>query len=154
MTYNLTALADLPKMPSRIYEIQTALAALDLDIVHLKTEATAIESIVDKDVAFDPSLRNEKQRDVRRFELLGENLRYQEVQQNLRDLGFRRSLKLAELRFAQNELTVGKVLAQLTIASNIHAPSLAGRDPLEDAFNEDAIAEAILDEMTYQSEIG
>lgn len=103
----------------RIRAIALEIADIEATIAHLKRTQEAIEMTVQGEVAFDPTLKNEKQREFKAWESLAANEAYSATQAELQANQHQRQVLLAELEYSRNSLSVRKLAQKTRIANSL-----------------------------------
>jgi hypothetical protein len=105
------------ELPERIDSVRRAIFDIDLEIQDLKiTKILPHERRIEKEIAFDPDLKNDSQRRARRCEL-EESSVFLELQEHLVRLKTQRDLLGIDLELLQNQFTRWKIEQRYMIAS-------------------------------------
>lgn len=112
-------------LATQIHTASLALADLDLEIAQTKRQLDAIELTAESAIAFDLTLKNDKQRSARLFEALAANEQYAGLTEELQQLTRQRSILLADLELFRNQLSVSKLAERSRIVSKLEQCELA-----------------------------
>jgi UDP-N-acetyl-D-mannosaminuronate dehydrogenase len=112
---------NLDQYPAAIAESAQPVNELEARLVTLRQQQADLESQADLQIAFDPELKNELQRKVRRSELLSSS-EYWQVVQAIALLSQEKATALTMLERLRNEFTVAKLHLRRHIAELIVDP--------------------------------
>jgi hypothetical protein len=103
--------------PKSIAEIQNKINANLEKCEGLKLQINEINAIIDGQVAFDDSLKNEQQRKSRKLEIISEDSDYASLSSILMRYEWGRKELIVELEKRQNEFTILKLAKREAIAT-------------------------------------
>lgn len=113
------------QLPSRVRDLSLDLVDIEGAIAKLKQDLLEIEMGVETQIAFNLELRNDRQRDAKRFEILKANDLYEKSQDVLRQFQQDRAIALAELEFARSQLSILKLVTKQAIADQLSGLDIA-----------------------------
>jgi len=102
--------------PAAIAQTTRTIALYDYELSALQQVISAFEEKADMIVATDAKLKNESQRQARRFELLEINQEYQNAQNLLTKLADEKSNVVSHLEYLSHQFRVAKLEARLITA--------------------------------------
>jgi len=110
---------ELNQYPSKIAALSNVVNELEGQISNLKQFASYLELWAIGETAFDPELKNEKQREFKRCQLLHESEEYAEFQNSITEISKQKAAALTELERVRNAFSVAKLEMRLTIVQQL-----------------------------------
>jgi hypothetical protein len=105
----------LSKYPAAIAQVENELLQIDQRMRSIQSTKGAQSAFIDREVAFDESLKNDVQRKARRSDLLQCDADYQQILICYQELCDRRERLQIELSLLRNEFTVLKLEVRRSI---------------------------------------
>lgn len=109
----------LDEYPQAIYTAQQQLNSINAAIADLTDDKLTAESVVDLDIQFDPTLKNEAQRKAKAWEVLSSKQRYSECLHQIRSLKREQAEAAATLDRLRNQFSVAKLELRMAIAQKL-----------------------------------
>lgn len=109
----------LEQYPSAIANAAHSLNDLDHTLVNLRDRISVSENAANAEVAFDLALKNDKQREIRRYELLSADAVYQDLTKTFKRLSHEKANALAHMEHLRNEFSVAKLQVRQEIAQQL-----------------------------------
>lgn len=109
----------LNEYPPAIAQIAQSINALDRQIAQLRQDIAYMEGKADLIVAFEETLKNENQRRARRFEILGSDSNYQDLQRQLIHLTAEKANAIAQLEYLRNQFSVARLETRWAMAERL-----------------------------------
>jgi hypothetical protein len=117
---------ELNDYPQAIAKLQRELLELDQQIIGLTESVTIFLAEIDKQIAFDQTLKNDAQRKVKRIEMQQADPDYYTASRQLKETQEKRALLDIDLQRLRNEFSVLKLERREAIASmELHASTAA-----------------------------
>jgi hypothetical protein len=105
--------------PSAIANAANSLNELEAMLINLKTRLAVSENAATAEVAFDLTLKNDKQRDIRRYELLCADDVYQDLSKQCNRINHEKANALTYLDQLRNEFSVAKLQVRQEIVQQL-----------------------------------
>lgn len=105
--------------PTAIAQAAQRVNEVDSQIMAVQQHINREEGHADRVAAFDPDLKNDTQRRVRRFEVLLKSQEYQTALNTLMQLTAEKANALSHLEYLRNQFSVAKLEARSAIAQQL-----------------------------------
>lgn len=107
----------LKEFPQAIAQVQRQLLKTDQQLRQLSESVAILTAAIERQIAFDPTLKNDAQRKARRTELMESDRDYIAAANALKSVQDRRETLLIELQFLRNQFSVLKLDVRAAIAT-------------------------------------